>query len=52
MPKNASLPSALKFQGVIPILDFPQPLSPAPKITVGYEHELDAFIATKRQMMH
>lgn len=31
---------------------FPQPFSLSPKITVWCEHELDAFIAAKRQIMH
>jgi len=32
--------------------EFPQPFSLSPKVTVWAEHELDAFIAMKRQMMH
>jgi prophage regulatory protein len=32
--------------------EFPQPFNLSPKITLWVEHELDAFIASKRQMMH
>ena len=31
---------------------FPQPFSLVPKVKVWYEHELDAFIESKRKVLH
>lgn len=31
---------------------FPQPFSLMPKVKVWYEHEVDAFIASKRAILH
>lgn len=31
---------------------FPQPFSISPRVTVWYEHHIDAFIASKRKTVH